>query len=164
MCWATTNLAESYERHASSVTGPLSPFFQNIAQALLFTADRGDAPDSKLRTSAYETLNTVVLHAALDVCPIIVQLIPVILEKLQATFQMQATTADQQERQAELQGLLCGSLQARAAPRPLSRRLQAPLRPAANVCPSPCQPVVAFAVHAACGRPQSMQALQLSSP
>ena len=51
------------------------------------------------------------LYAALDICPVIVQLVPHVLAKLQGTFGMAAATAEQQERQAELQGLLCGVLQ-----------------------------------------------------
>lgn len=111
VCWALQNLASSFGEDSGNATGSLSPFLPNILQALLAMAERQDCPDGRLRTTAYETLNAVIVNSALDACPLAVQLIPVVLQKLEATFHMPSGTAEQQERQAELQGLLCGNLQ-----------------------------------------------------
>jgi importin subunit beta-1 len=84
-----------------------------IVQALLATADRGDAADTHLQASAYETMNEVVRSSTDDTVQVVVQLIPVIMTKLGATLQMQILSGDDKERQSELQALLCGVLQVR---------------------------------------------------
>lgn len=87
--------------HAPDEIPPLAPP-QHLPQ---------DCPDGRLRTTAYETLNAVIVNSSLDSCTFAAQLIPVVLTKIQATFTMPAGTNEQQQRQAELQGLLCGNLQ-----------------------------------------------------
>eukprot|EP00898_Chlorokybus_atmophyticus_P004073 jgi/Chlat1/4667/Chrsp3S05614 len=115
--WAIHNLATGFEvsisdeDDASSLSSPMSPFFSNIVTALLATADREDAQETRLRAAAYETLNEVVRCSAPDTVPTVAQLIPVIMQKLDETLQMQTLSADDRERQSELQGLLCGVLQ-----------------------------------------------------
>lgn len=92
---------------------PLTLPPQVVVQALLATADREDAPDTHLQASAYETMNEVVRSSTDDTVQVVVQLIPVIMGKLGATLGMQILSADDKERQSELQALLCGVLQVR---------------------------------------------------
>ena len=59
----------------------------------------------------WQALNTTLTNAAEDTKAHIQQLMPVILQRLEATFQMQIVSNDDREAQTELQGLLCGTLQ-----------------------------------------------------
>jgi importin subunit beta-1 len=111
VCGAIYFLAQGYEE-STGAPSPLSPFFQNIVQALLATTDREDAGDSRLRTSAYETLNEVVRISTQDTAAIVIQLVPVIMQKLNHTLEMTVLSSDDREKQSELQALLCGVLQA----------------------------------------------------
>lgn len=110
VCGAIYFLAQGYEE-TGVPSSPLSPFFQNIVQALLATTVREDAGDSRLRSSAYETLNEVVRCSTEDTAPIVMQLVPVIMQKLNHTLEMQILSSDDREKQSELQALLCGVLQ-----------------------------------------------------
>ncbi|CAM6021767.1 unnamed protein product [Sphagnum balticum] len=110
VCGAIYFLAQGYEE-STGAPSPLSPFFQNIVQALLATTDREDAGDSRLRTSAYETLNEVVRISTQDTAAIVIQLVPVIMQKLNHTLEMTVLSSDDREKQSELQALLCGVLQ-----------------------------------------------------
>ncbi|KAH9320615.1 hypothetical protein KI387_015254 [Taxus chinensis] len=110
VCGALYFLAQGYEDVAMS-SSPLSPFFQNIVQSLLAAAHREDAVDSRLRASAYETLNEVVRCSTEETTPIVMQLVPVILMKLNETLEVPKLSAEGNEKQNELQALLCGCLQ-----------------------------------------------------
>ncbi|XP_077212511.1 ARM repeat superfamily protein [Tasmannia lanceolata] len=108
-CGALYFLAQGYEDVGSS--SPLSPFFQNIVQALLTVTHREDAGESRLRTAAYETLNEVVRCSTDETAPTVMQLVPVIMMELNQTLEAQKLSSDEREKQNELQGLLCGCLQ-----------------------------------------------------
>ncbi|KAH9556956.1 hypothetical protein CY35_07G060100 [Sphagnum magellanicum] len=110
VCGAIYFLAQGYEE-STGAPSPLSPFFHSIVQALLVTTDREDAGDSRLRTAAYETLNEVVRISTEDTATIVMQLVPVIMQKLNHTLEMSVLSADDREKQSELQALLCGVLQ-----------------------------------------------------
>uniref|UniRef100_A0A1D1ZAR7 Importin subunit beta-1 n=1 Tax=Anthurium amnicola TaxID=1678845 RepID=A0A1D1ZAR7_9ARAE len=101
-CGALYFLAQGYEDVGTA--SPLSPFFQDIVQALLAVTHREDAGESRLRTAAYETLNEVVRCSTDETAPTVMQLVPVIMMELHKTI-------EGQEKQNELQGLLCGCLQ-----------------------------------------------------
>ncbi|KAF2299308.1 hypothetical protein GH714_031449 [Hevea brasiliensis] len=60
-CGALYFLAQGYEVVGPS--SPLTPYFQEIVQALLTVTHREDAGESRLRTAAYETLNEVKLSS-----------------------------------------------------------------------------------------------------
>ncbi|KAI5065929.1 hypothetical protein GOP47_0018553 [Adiantum capillus-veneris] len=82
VCGAIYLLAQGYEEPNGS-SSPLSPFLQNIIQALLVTTEREDAA----------------------------QLVPVVMQKLNSTLEMQVNSSDDREKQTEVQALLCGVLQ-----------------------------------------------------
>lgn len=109
VCGAIYFLAQGFD--GVDGASPLSPFFQMLVQGLLATADREDASDSRLRSSAYETLNEIVRCSTDDTAPIVIQLVPVVMEKLGRTMEMQIVSTDDREKQSELQALLCGVLQ-----------------------------------------------------
>ncbi|KAF9609907.1 hypothetical protein IFM89_019000 [Coptis chinensis] len=109
-CGALYFLAQGYE-DSGSLSFPLTPFFQDIVQALLDVSHREDAGESRLRTAAYEALNEVVRSATDETAPMVLQLVPLIMMELHKTFEAQNLASYEKERQAELQGLLCGCLQ-----------------------------------------------------
>ncbi|KAL4651315.1 hypothetical protein ACB092_01G151200 [Castanea dentata] len=109
-CGALYFLAQGYE-DAGSSSSPLTPFFQEIVQALLTVTHREDAGESRLRTAAYETLNEVVRCSTDETASMVLQLIPVIMMELHQTLEAQKLSSDEREKQNELQGLLCGCLQ-----------------------------------------------------
>lgn len=108
-CGALYYLAQGYEDVGSAT--PLSPFFQDIIQALLTVTHREDAGESRLRTAAYETLNEVVRCSTEETAPIVMQLVPVIMMELHKTLEAQKLSSDERVKQSEVQGLLCGCLQ-----------------------------------------------------
>jgi len=111
ICWAIHNLAEHCEETKDHATNPLSALFVDLVRALLACTERPDAGEAHLRMTAYETLNTMLTNAALDTREHIKQILPVIIDRLEKSFKMQIVSSDDKEAQAELQGLLCGTLQ-----------------------------------------------------
>ncbi|KAH7279267.1 hypothetical protein KP509_37G012800 [Ceratopteris richardii] len=109
VCGALYLLAQGYEDARSS--SPLSPFLQSIIQALLVMTDREDAGDSRLRASTHETLNEIVKCSTEDTAPVVAQLLPVIMQKLNSTLDMHLNSSDDREKQNEVHALLCGVLQ-----------------------------------------------------
>lgn len=110
-CGAIYYLAQGYE-DAGTSSSLLSPYLPQIISSLIETADRTDGGDSKLRSSAYETLNEVVRSSNItETSHIIAQLLPVIMNKLSQTLEHQIISSDDREKQGDLQALLCGVLQ-----------------------------------------------------
>lgn len=110
VCGAIYYLAQGYE-DAGTSSSLLTPFVPAIIECLLTTANRTDG-GSKLRSSAYETLNEVVRCSNIaETSQIIVQLLPVIMNKLGQTVELQIVSLDDREKQGDLQASLCGVLQ-----------------------------------------------------
>ncbi|ERM97413.1 hypothetical protein AMTRI_Chr08g166390 [Amborella trichopoda] len=111
VCGAIYFLAQGYEQVAN-VSSVLSPYIGDMISALLITADRSDAGESRLRASAYETINEIVRCSnALESGSIIAQLLPAILNRLGQTMEIQVISLEDREKQGDLQALLCGVLQ-----------------------------------------------------
>jgi importin subunit beta-1 len=110
-CWAIHNLADAYEID-DKPTSPLSPYFQALAVALLRATDRDDADESFLASSAYEAVNLLIQNSSKDSLPLIAQLLSPFLDRLEKTFATQIVSSEDKEAVIELQGHLCGSLQA----------------------------------------------------
>uniref|UniRef100_A0A1D1XRF9 Importin subunit beta-1 n=1 Tax=Anthurium amnicola TaxID=1678845 RepID=A0A1D1XRF9_9ARAE len=110
VCGAIYNLFQVYE-DAVSESSILSPYHGQIIISLLLTADRTDHNNSRLRASAYETLNEVVRCSNLSETPNIAQLLQEIKDRLARTITLQIISSDDREKQSDLQALLCGVLQ-----------------------------------------------------
>ncbi|KAF3448056.1 hypothetical protein FNV43_RR08764 [Rhamnella rubrinervis] len=111
VCGAIYYLAQGYE-DAGTSSSLLTPYVPTIIDCLLTTANRTDGGDSKLRSSAYETLNEVVRCSNIaETSQIIAQLLPVIMNKLGQTIELQIVSLDDREKQGDLQASLCGVLQ-----------------------------------------------------
>lgn len=111
VCYAISQLAAGFSEAGGS--SPMSPYFKDVVQALLETAARpADLSEQiRLQTQAFEAINDVVQSSAADTVPMVVQLIPLMIGKLNETLHMPAATAEAAEKQSELQGLLCGVIQ-----------------------------------------------------
>lgn len=65
---------------------------------------QGEAQEvARLQAQAFEAINDAVRSASADTLPLVAQLIPLMLSKLGSTFQAPANSADERERQSELQ-------------------------------------------------------------
>jgi len=111
VCYVLHNLASGYDDYEGDAS-PLSPFFQPIVTALLEVANRSMASQStKLRYHAFEALNEVLRCSKKDTANLMLQLVPLMVTKLQETLSMPVQSAEDREKQNELQGLLCSVLQ-----------------------------------------------------
>lgn len=108
-CFAIHNIASSF-KFSQSKTSPMSQYFTPLIKALLKCADRNDATEKNLRSSAYETITCIVSHSALDTHPLVKHLCSLFLERLQKTFAMQANSNSAKEARIEVQGYLCSVL------------------------------------------------------
>lgn len=114
-CWALQRLATSCcgDDDADPMKAALSPYFQDIVRALLLASERGDAEQS-LRMECYESLNEIIRASTPDTYPIVQQLIPLVMQKLEVTLEALAApgaSTETKEKVSEVQGLLCGTLQ-----------------------------------------------------
>ncbi len=65
------------------------------------------AEQTRLQTQAFEAINEVVRASAGDTTPMVVQLIPLVVGKLQETLHMQGGGLEAAERQSEIQVCVC---------------------------------------------------------
>ncbi|VFQ90988.1 unnamed protein product [Cuscuta campestris] len=111
VCGAIYFLAQGYE-DAGPASSLLTPYIPDLIGSLVIAADRMDSTDTKLRSSAYETLNEIVRCCNLsETAPVIAQLCPVIMNKLAQTIDLQVLSSDDRGKQGDLQASLCGVLQ-----------------------------------------------------
>ena len=92
-------------------TNALSSYMPTLLQTLLQVADRDDAVEGNLRVVAFEAVSMLIQVSAPDVKPILLQLLPAVIDRLSKTFEMQILSNDDKEQQEGLQGLLCGVIQ-----------------------------------------------------
>lgn len=112
ICFAIYNVAECFAGDADQDSGPLTEHMESLVQALMQTADRGDAGESSLRISAFEAINALFRCVSKDGVAFISSCLPVFLEKLQKTSAAlpRALNDDELQNGCEVQGLLCGAL------------------------------------------------------
>lgn len=113
VCDAIGRLAEGFTGYAGQ-SSPLSPFFKEIITNLLNASSRSDpshGDSTRLQISAFEAINDMVRAASPDTLDTVGQLTPVFLQEIAKTFNMVTASGEQREKQAELQGQLCGVLQ-----------------------------------------------------
>jgi len=130
-CFAIYNLANDRVADDYPSTGPntnyLSPFFPHLVEKLLCIAERPDGCENNLRAAAYEAVNALVTATAPDCYELIgQQVVPLLLMRLQQTFQMSELTHEAKEEVWSLQSHLCSSLQM------CTRRLEANIAPYAD--------------------------------
>lgn len=109
--WCIQNICNHWDDEETRATYPLSAFYTDLVQVLLKTIDRPDAGEDNLRAATYEALNALLMSAPTDCLECIKLLVPNLLQRLDATFAMQAGTGTERQEQSTVQGLLCGALQ-----------------------------------------------------
>ncbi|KAG6812910.1 hypothetical protein H0H92_015462 [Tricholoma furcatifolium] len=104
-CWALMNLADQlglyYEDDASgSGTGPLSPYYEGVVQALLRVTER---------TSAYEAITSYLSHATPDTIVVVQNTLITILNRMEQLLSMQNQIlgVDDRHNWNELQSNFC---------------------------------------------------------
>lgn len=120
VCWAFSSLAESaYELSVTDdepepATYPLSAAYEALVNKVLQTADRHDANQNNLRTSAYEALMDLIKYSAKDCYAVVQKTTVAMIDRLRSILQVdvqsQATGADKQHL-ADLESLICATLQ-----------------------------------------------------
>ncbi|KAJ0561046.1 putative importin-beta domain, armadillo-like helical, importin beta family [Helianthus annuus] len=85
--------------------------FRSQVKGLLLNTLGSSVPEAG-HTAAYETLNEVVRCSNIaESSQLIAQLLPVIMNKLGQTIELQILSSDDREKQGDLQALLCGVMQ-----------------------------------------------------
>lgn len=114
-CSGLHNLASAFTEEANQAqqqeTNALSVYMPNLMQVLLQVCDRPDSDEANLRVGAMEAISVLVSNSASDVKPLLVQLIPQIVGRLEATFGMQDFGPSDREKKEQVQGLLCAVVQ-----------------------------------------------------
>ncbi|KAL3617232.1 hypothetical protein CASFOL_038979 [Castilleja foliolosa] len=111
VCGAIYFLAKGYEK-ASPISLLLMPYLPDILRNLIITAERKGSTNSKLRSSAYKTLDKVVMCLNLpETSEIIVKHLFVIMSKLEQTLNPQILSSDDRKKQGHVQASLCVVLQ-----------------------------------------------------
>ena len=110
-CFAFYHLGCAFANENSdsdSETNLLSGYMQQVITLLLQVTERSDWDESNLRMEAYETINVLIKNAAKDCKPLFKELLPVILQRMHATFNMQVLSNEDRDAKMGLQALLCG--------------------------------------------------------
>ena len=113
-CFALHNLAAAFaddDAAATSGTNALSTYMPNLLDLLIKVIDRDDADESNLRVAAFEALSVLIQNSAPDCLHLLKTMLPVIVNRLQASFNIPALTNEDKERKEGVQGLLCCLLQ-----------------------------------------------------
>lgn len=113
-CFALHNLAAAFAGDTAteaSGTNALSPYMQTLLQTLLQVCDREDSSEANLRIAAIEAISVLIQNSAADVKPLLIQLLPVIVDRLAQSFTVQVLTNEEKEQKEGMQGLLCGLIQ-----------------------------------------------------
>lgn len=102
-CYAVHNLAQACEDEADNDSNVLSNFMPIMLQKLLNVVNREDWDENNLRSIAYEAVNKMVENCAIDMLPIVDQVLKEAINRLEKTF---TSSLEHQERM-NLQSNLC---------------------------------------------------------
>jgi importin subunit beta-1 len=102
-CFAVHNLADACADENEAQSNILSHFLAPMLQKLFIVANRPDWNEENLRVSAYEAANMLIANSAMDMVPIVVQVLQEVMTRLEATYQPSTNT----EEKTNLQSMLC---------------------------------------------------------
>lgn len=119
VCWAFSSLAESAYALVSSDEDPepdtfaLSPVFEVMVAKLMQTADRADANQNNLRTSAYEALMDLIKYSAKDCYSVVQKTTSAMMDRLRNILQIDQgqVSGGNKQQVADLESLICATLQ-----------------------------------------------------
>ncbi|KIY69243.1 ARM repeat-containing protein [Cylindrobasidium torrendii FP15055 ss-10] len=111
--WALMNLADQLsalflEENENPQSGPLSPYFEGVVQALLRVTE-GSSNESNCRTAAYEAMTAYLTNGTPDVIPVIQNTIITVLQRMEQLLAMhnQIVGVDDANNWNELQSNIC---------------------------------------------------------
>jgi importin subunit beta-1 len=118
VCYALLRLATSCanEDEQNPMRLALAPYFQGIVQSLLQTSERPDAEQS-LRMECYESLNEIIRASTQQNAPIVDQLTPMVLQKLEATLAAFAQPGAPRLRRRSARSRVCSAEPSRPSSR-----------------------------------------------
>ncbi|KAG6911089.1 hypothetical protein DXG01_004604 [Tephrocybe rancida] len=112
-CWALMNLADQlglyYEDDAEHPgTGPLSPYYEGVVQALLRVTESA-SNEANFRTSAYEAITSYLSHATPDAIVVVQNTLLAVLDRMERLLGMQNQIlgVDDRNNWNELQSNFC---------------------------------------------------------
>ncbi|KAG6888559.1 hypothetical protein C0992_008188 [Termitomyces sp. T32_za158] len=122
-CWALMNLADQYGLYydedagpgagaaggaGGAGTGPLSPYYEGVVQALLRVTESA-SNESNFRTAAYEAITAYLSHAAPDTIVVVQNTLLAILDRMERLLAMQnqVVGVDDRNNWNELQSNFC---------------------------------------------------------
>lgn len=109
-CSAIFNISMSLKTTDGEMpsTNLLSAPMLLLMQALLGSMDRVDAVEGNLRVAAMSAASELITASALDVQPILRDLLPAIAGRIEGALKMEAMSNDDRETKAQMLGLLSG--------------------------------------------------------
>ncbi|KAF8622289.1 hypothetical protein AX15_007152 [Amanita polypyramis BW_CC] len=112
-CWALMNLADQlgafYEEDSEAAsTGPLSPYYEGVVQALLSVTE-SVGNEANYRTAAYEAITSFISQAPADAITVVQNTVVTILQRMEhlLNVQNQIVGVDDRNNWNELQSNLC---------------------------------------------------------
>ena len=115
LCWAIHHLSNHVveDGNEDRSANALSPVFPALVRLLIETGDREDATEASLRATAYEALNILMVTADEECISTFLTptLLPMLGERLNATFALQPLNSDDLNAKNEWQAYFCGALQ-----------------------------------------------------
>lgn len=102
-CFAIHNLAEACEDEREAQSNVISHFMTMMLQKLFVVAARKDWDEENLRVSAYEAVNMLVHNSAIDMIPVVIQVLTEALTRLEQTMSPQFNAKER----VDLQSMLC---------------------------------------------------------
>ncbi|KAE9403750.1 ARM repeat-containing protein [Gymnopus androsaceus JB14] len=113
-CWALMNLSDQLglyyveEEAETPATGPLSPYYEGVVQALLHVTE-SSSNESNYRTAAYEAITSLLTHATTDAIPVVQSTTVTILQRMEHLLgiQNQILGVDDRNNWNELQSNFC---------------------------------------------------------
>eukprot|EP00871_Galdieria_phlegrea_P004807 jgi/Galph1/5327/GphlegSOOS_G3958.1 len=109
--WIFLNIAETFESEHDASHSDIDPYAKRMIETLLEVATREDSSEHHLRASCYEAFASVIQTVSTSNRDVIFQCIPLLLSRLESTFQLEISSMEARNEQAETQGLLCAALQ-----------------------------------------------------
>ena len=110
ICLALSNLAEALKPGEQAATGPMSPAFKGVLQALWDNSFRADAftETAPLAPASFAAFAAIVQHSCPDVVPLLEPVFRMLVETLSSTIR---GTFGYPTKTTEYQGYLCTALQ-----------------------------------------------------
>ena len=108
---AIYNLGAAFSSDEPRPTTALSSYMPQLLQTLLQVSDRPDSNEANLRVSSMEAISILIANSAEDCKPLLVQLLPEIVNRLSQTHAMNDLSGVPKEVKEQIQGLLCAIIQ-----------------------------------------------------